>query len=145
MMVAHSTSTCGWYCLFEVGTVVMILVFAVSRFRTRVFGPAIWLGVCFQGFLPFRPFHIGICGLKMVFSMWLVIKLTLWIAVNLRVQLLVVQLCSVQPDWLIRFDDSAVLRKNSPKWIVLHKNKSGRTKQMQYDASTTDRHQQDQL
>ena len=39
--VAHSTSTCGWYCLFEVGTVVMILVFAVSRFHTRVFEPVI--------------------------------------------------------------------------------------------------------
>ena len=39
---------------------------------------------------------------------------------------------SVQPDWFIRFDDSAILRKNSPKWFVLHKNKSGRTKQTQY-------------
>ena len=39
---------------------------------------------------------------------------------------------SVQPDWFIRFDDSAVLRKNSPKWFVLHKNKSGKTKQTQY-------------
>ena len=39
--VAHSSLTCGWYCLFEVGTVVIILVFAVSRFRTRVFGPVI--------------------------------------------------------------------------------------------------------